>query len=389
MESLVRVMFNSQIFCHQRFGGVSRYFTSLVRSMDAIEDVQPLVVAPLHFNDYLDSLPHHLVYGKKISWLEKAPGVAYAAGAIPGRIAGRRFKPAIVHNTYYFPERQVPRAALILTVYDMIHEKYPNYFRTGSLIARWKARCVAQADHVICISENTRRDVIEAYGIAESRTSVTHLACETFESHVGAETSASFKLRSFGTDTPYLLFVGSRAGHKNFVGLLGAYAASEWLRNNFLLVCFGGGEFTSAERAAISKAQLESRVKHVGGTGGTDAALGSCYLHAALFVYPSHYEGFGLPLLEAMSLGCPVACSAGGSFPEIAGDAARMFDSTSVESIRDVLESVLSSSSDIAALIERGRIRQRLFSWRKCAEQTVAVYRRVLADQPPDVRLRR
>jgi glycosyltransferase involved in cell wall biosynthesis len=386
MESFVRVMFDSQIFCHQRFGGVSRYFTSLVRSMDTVRDVQPLVVAPLHFNDYLDSLPHHLVYGKKISWLEKAPGVAYAAGVIPGRIAGRRFKPAILHNTYYVPERQAPTAALIVTVYDMIHEKYPNYFRTGSLIARWKARCVAQADHIICISENTRRDVIETYGIAETRTSVTHLACEAFDSRVCAETSTSFKRRSFGTDTPYLLFVGSRAGHKNFVGLLSAYAGSEWLRSNFLLVCFGGGEFTPAERAAISKAQLENRVKHI---SGTDTALGSCYFHASLFVYPSHYEGFGLPLLEAMSLGCPVACSAGGSFPEIAGDAARMFDSTSVESIRDVLESVLSSSSEIAALIERGKLRQQLFSWRRCAEQTVAVYRGVLADAPSGARLRR
>ncbi len=372
----LRVMFDSQIFCHQRFGGISRYVCNVALEMQRMGGVSPLIVAPFHFNEYLDQLPRSLVRGRRVRWLEGLTALAYGVSVLPGKLAARAFKPDVLHNTYYFPIKPPTGARGILTVYDMIHEKYPEHFVASPFIRRIKAASVAAADHVICISESTRRDLLATYDIPEERVSVTHLGFDPLRSLLKGESSGDFRARILGADAPYLLFVGSRVNYKNFQGLLDAYAASASLRMNCFLLCFGGGDFTGAERAAIFKAGVAGRVRHV---GGSDAVLAACYAHASLFVCPSLYEGFGIPVLEAMSLECPVACSNSSSLPEVVGDAARLFDPLDRDSIRGALESVLESPSAAAALRERGRVRRQLFSWRNCAEKTMEIYRRVLS----------
>jgi glycosyltransferase involved in cell wall biosynthesis len=371
----LRVMFDPQIFCHQRFGGISRYVCNIALEMHRMAGITPQIIAPFHFNEYLDQLPRSLVRGRRVRWLEGLTALAYGLSVLPGKIAARNFKPDILHNTYYFPIRPPSGSRGILTVYDMIHEKYPKYFAASPFITRIKAASVAAADHVICISESTRRDLLSTYDIPEERVSVTHLGFDPLGSLLSGESSSDFKVRVLGADAPYLLYVGSRVNYKNFGGLLDAYAASASLRANFFFLCFGGGDFTRAERAAISKAAVEGRVRFL---GGSDAVLAACYTHASLFVCPSFYEGFGIPVLEAMSLDCPVACSNSSSLPEVVGDAARLFDPADRDSIRSALESVLGSPSVATALKERGRIRGQLFSWRSCAENTMDIYRRVL-----------
>jgi glycosyltransferase involved in cell wall biosynthesis len=371
----LRVMFDSQIFCHQRFGGISRYICNMALEMQRMSGVRPLIAAPFHFNEYLDQLPRSLVRGRRVRWLEGLTALAYGASVLPGKFAARGFKPDILHNTYYFPIKPPSGGRGILTVYDMIHEKYPKYFAASPFITRIKAASVAAADHVICISESTRRDLLATYDIPEERVSMTHLGFDPLGPLLTGESSRDFKVRVLGADAPYLLYVGSRVSHKNFRGLLEAYAASASLRRNCFLLCFGGGDFSGAERDAIAKAGVEGRVKCL---GGSDAMLAACYAHASLFVCPSLYEGFGIPVLEAMSVECPVACSDSSSLPEVAGDAARLFDPLDRDSIRSALESVLESPSAATTLRERGRIRRQLFSWRSCAANTVDIYRRVV-----------
>jgi glycosyltransferase involved in cell wall biosynthesis len=371
----LRVMFDPQIFCHQRFGGISRYVCNIALEMHRMTEVTPQIIAPFHFNEYLDQLPRSLVRGRRVRWLEGLTALAYGLSVLPGKVAARNFKPDVLHNTYYFPVKPPAGTRGILTVYDMIHEKYPKYFAASPFITRIKAASVAAADHVICISESTRRDLLATYDIPEERVSVTHLGFDPLASLLSGESSRDFKVRVLGTDAPYLLYVGSRVNYKNFRGLLEAYAASASLRADFFFLCFGGGEFTGAERAAISKAGLEGRVRFL---AGSDAALAACYTHASLFVCPSFYEGFGIPVLEAMSLECPVACSNSSSLPEVVGDAARLFNPADRDAIRGALESVLGSPSAATVLKERGRIRAQAFSWRGCAENTLDIYRRVL-----------
>jgi glycosyltransferase involved in cell wall biosynthesis len=371
----LRVMFDPQIFCHQRFGGISRYICNIALEMHRMAGVTPQIVAPFHFNEYLDALPRSMVRGRRVRWLEGFTALAYGLSVFPGKVAARSFKPDVMHNTYYFPVKPPSGARGILTVYDMIHEKYPKYFAASPFITRIKAASVAAADHVICISESTRRDLLATYDVPEERVSVTHLGFDPLGSMLTGEPSSDFKLRVLGADAPYLLYVGSRVNYKNFRGLLDAYAASASLRANFFLLCFGGGDFTGAERAAIYIAGVEGRVRFL---GGSDAVLAACYAQASLFVCPSFYEGFGIPVLEAMSLDCPVACSNSSSLPEVVGNAAKLFDPADRDSIRSALESVLGSPSAATTLKERGRIRRQLFSWRSCAENTVDIYRRVL-----------
>lgn len=372
----MRVTFDAQIFCAQEFGGISRYFASLAREMCAIEGIDLRIVAPLYFNAYLDRLPAGLVRGHKVVRPSKLDLPVRVASLLAADVLQRFPRPDIIHKTYYYPLPRAPRGVRgLVTVYDMIHEKFPQSYSSRDPIARWKARTVAKADHVICISEQTKRDLLSLYEIPEHRVSVTYLGYDSLAALLTGESAVDFRTRIFGKDIPYLLYVGSRDGYKNFGGLLRALSMSSWIKEHFHLLCFGGGALSIAERGLIAKAGLTDRVLQV---GGSDAVLASCYRHAALFVYPSLYEGFGIPPLEAMSLDCPVACSNASSIPEVVGNAATYFDPADSESICAALETTLGSTFLCTSLIERGRRRRELFSWRRCAQETVDIYEEVM-----------
>jgi glycosyltransferase involved in cell wall biosynthesis len=172
---------------------------------------------------------------------------------------------------------------------------------------------------------------------------------------------------------PYLLYVGLRGGYKNFEGLLRAVAASPMLRADYDVIAFGGGSFRSSETAMISQLGFgDGRVLQM---GGGDSLLGELYAHADAFVYPSAYEGFGFPPLEAMTQGCPVVASNTSSMPEVIGDAGEFFDPGSVEDIRRAIEAVVYSRDRGQELVRLGYARIKMFSWEKCASETMAVYR--------------
>lgn len=375
----MRVNFDSQIFCAQAVGGISRYIASLAREMQALPNIQPRILAPYHCNEYLKALPDTLVYGNPAPRIPVVKPIFRIASLLMAGVAQRISQPAILHQTYYYPYCHLPGSARnIITVHDMIHEKYPQFYSAHDPIARWKKRAITRADQIICVSNNTRKDLLERYdGIRPESVSVTHLGCDGLGDLLPNETASTFRTRELGVDAPYILFVGHRAGYKNFSGLLEAYNASPWLKQNFYLLCFGGGGFSETEKSMIAGfGDVEQRIKQI---GGPDSVLASCYRHASVFAYPSLYEGFGIPPLEAMSLDCPVACSHTSSIPEIVGNAAVFFDPTHSDSIRIALESILNSPSMQADLVQRGRIQKIKYSWRKCAEETVGIYRTTLS----------
>jgi glycosyltransferase involved in cell wall biosynthesis len=373
----MRIQFDSQIFCAQNVGGISRYFSCLASQLCTLPDVQPSIVAPLHINAYLEGLPAGLVHGWRLRGRSHASAPLRAASILGGAIAQYMRPPDIVHRTYYYPVPPAPRSSrCVITVYDMIHEKFPQDFPSSDPIRAWKSKAVRRADHIICISQQTRRDLLSLESIPEDRVSVIYLSHDSLGEVAGDETEVAFRRRKLGFDMPYLLYVGSRTPYKNFRGLLSAYQASRALRASYHLLCFGGGAFTMEELALLSRTGLCDAVTQI---SGTDADLAASYRHASLFVYPSLYEGFGLPPLEAMSLGCAVACSNTSSIPEVVGDAAETFDPAEPIAIRESLERVLGSPQRRAELVARGFDRCRLFSWRRCAQETVDVYRRTLA----------
>ncbi len=244
----------------------------------------------------------------------------------------------------------------------MIHEKFSQYFSKADPTSFLKRKAIQRADHIICPSNSTKQDLFQLYPFIENKVSVVPLGSILFE---GKENMVI-------AQRPYLLYFGTRNAHKNFPSLLKSISNSRKLANDFDLIAFGGGAFTAAEHSIIS--HLKFRPMRVRQVSGDDNALALYYKNASALVYPSLYEGFGLPPLEAMSQNCPVISSNTSSMPEVIGKAAEYFDPTSVEHITLAIENVVASQSRGLELIRLGKERMELFTWEKCATQTQKIY---------------
>jgi len=196
--------------------------------------------------------------------------------------------------------------------------------------------------------------------------------------HLGSALTVSTELANEPPlpEPPYLLYVGARNFYKNFAGLLRALARSPELLKSFRLVCFGGGGFTPSEKSMIASLGLPSDA--VRQLSGNDRLLSKLYSHASVFICPSLYEGFGIPVLEAMSQGCPVVCSDTSSLPEVAGNAAEYFAPEDPDAMLAAIERVINSPARAQQLTALGYERVKLFSWDRCASQTLDAYRRLL-----------
>lgn len=361
----MKIAFDSQIFTIQEYGGISRYICSLAQQLNTHHDVEAKIFAPLHINAYADSLPISLAYGVKVPRIRNTGRIVLTASQLLSRVAISRFKPQIVHETYFSSLSSTPKNALcVITVHDMIHERLPSAFpRNSPPTSEWKIKSIKRADHVICVSENTKQDLLELTDISPEKISVVH--------HGFNQLTVS-NVEKIAVPVPYLLYVGDRFGYKNFDGLLRAYASSSWLRANLRIVCFGGGRLHANELLLIQSLGLT--FQQVEQVGGSDEQLAVFYKNAAAFVYPSLYEGFGIPPLEAMSLNCPVICSDASSIPEVVGDAAQYFDAKNIDSITASIEVVLQSSEKRDYFIAKGVERCNKFSWKRCANETLTVY---------------
>jgi glycosyltransferase involved in cell wall biosynthesis len=245
----------------------------------------------------------------------------------------------------------------------MTHELYPESFADNGVTSIRKKRCCDRADKIIAISNTTKNDLIRLFGIDPEKIHVIYLAnpLENIMPDCRRNTLSS----------NYILYVGDRHGYKNFNALVQAYARSKKTNRSFHLVCFGGGVLSPNERKYFSALGIDKNVCQI---SGNDHLLALYYQNARAFVCPSLYEGFGLPLLEAMSYGCPVICSRKGSIPEVAGNAGIYFDPGSVDDMQSVLEKMLFDDSILKESAVRGIERNKQFSWDQCAHETLKVY---------------
>ena len=365
----MRVLFDHQAFSHQRFGGNSRYFSELMNVFHTQGEPEFELAVRSTPNEYLSRAPY---YRGHVSRRTGLPSffARYLRNAVATWIAAR--KPHdIFHTTFYDPSAllAVRDAKLVVTVLDMIPERFPEAFPPDGLYARlvtkrWiegKRTLCQRADAVLAISEHTKRDVIDQYGIAPDRITVTHL---------GNRLSAEGDIpRLAGLPDRYVLFVGTRNTYKNFSVVCEAVASLDGIA----ILCIGGGPFDDRERAQIDSLHLGDRVVQ---RSVSDAELAACYAHALAFVFPSRYEGFGIPILEAFACGCPAVVANASCFPEIAGDAARYFDPDDAEELRAVLAEVIEDPVHAAALRTKGRARARQFTWEATAARTAAVYQK-------------
>jgi glycosyltransferase involved in cell wall biosynthesis len=232
-----------------------------------------------------------------------------------------------------------------------------------------KRKLFSRADAIICVSESSRRDLLHFYNVDESKTHVVYHGFSPLP--VGSSLAATNGIPG----SPYLLYVGLRARYKNFLLLLEAFSRSG-LAADLQLVVIGGGAFSAEEQAKISSLGIGNRICHI--PNASEGTLAHAYRNASLFVYPSLYEGFGFPTLEAMSLGCPVLVHRTSSLPEVCGDAAFYFDTSDAEALSRALVSTLQDPEGIAIRRRLGKQQVKLFDWGLSAKNTLAVYRGVM-----------
>lgn len=363
----MRIALDDQIFV-QKHGGISRYFNQLAHGLLDL-DQEVGVFAPFYLNNNLTTLPKKCIHGRHVN---RYPPKLSRLFSIYNRYVSRqrivKWKPDIVHETYYSRLGSAPNnCPTIITVYDMIHELFESDFSRNDETIAIKKIAIDRADHIICISENTKNDLVRLYDIESNKISVVHLG---FDQFINYDQASKKKIH---VDKPFLLYVGSRWGYKNFSGFLRAVASSKRLLSDFDIIAFGISKFNMSELNLIkSLGFAENQVQQV---AGNDHLLGQYYHLARAFVYPSLYEGFGIPPLEAMVHQCPVISSNTSSMPEVIGDAAEFFNPSMHEDICHAIENVVYSDSQIELLKKRGTERLNNFSWSKCSLQTLNVYK--------------
>ena len=356
----MKIIFDYQIFLKQSFGGPSRYFVELNKHLQYL-NVDSKIISPIHINNHLS------ISKKSINIKLNNFYLSSALSRLNEHITSFYLKnknKLIIHPTYYnFDYLFSNKNKKVITVFDLIHEKFYSQERVKKYKDE-KFRALNQSDHIICISENTKRDLIDHYNVEESKIKVTYLATDV-------KKKKNF-IRKDSSTKPFILYVGNRHDYKNFEIILKAFNANKEIKNNFLLFFFGGGDFSKNEIRLFKKNNFDSGQFRF--LGNNEEILGSLYSSAFCLIYPSLYEGFGLPILEAMKNSCPVISSKTSSLPEVGGDAVEYFDPQEKDTLIEAINKIAHSESLRKTMINRGYERSKTFSWDKTALETKKVY---------------
>jgi glycosyltransferase involved in cell wall biosynthesis len=272
---------------------------------------------------------------------------------------------------------------LVLTMTDIQHLYYPEHWPEEDIRFREKhfPESVERADRIIAISEFTRQGLIEKFNAPPEKVRTIHLGVdhELLSSEPPNEDWMALKGK-YQLPGKFLIYPAGTWPHKNHLRLVEAVADQVRKGNKDLHVILTGIRQFNHERILqrISDLGLEKNIPHLGHLPWSEVVM--LYQKARGMIYPSLFEGFGLPLVEAMAAGCPVACSNRAAIPEIAAEAAHYFNPEEVEEISDAIERLWFDEELRIDLIERGRIRARGFNWESCARQTIEVYESVAAN---------
>jgi glycosyltransferase involved in cell wall biosynthesis len=351
------VLFDHEVFLMQPAGGITRYFIELIRQLSSEHnEYRCTVFAGLHASEMLKQ-QRPSIRANIIGWKLPFNIRHNRAVSLFNQIIFRAFmmstRPDIYHSTYYRPNQTPHQTATVVTIHDMIAELFP--VGGNDPTPQRKLCTLLSANRIICVSHNTRQDLLRLYPAFENKVSVVH--------H-GASIPAGAPLQRL-IEKPYFLYVGTRESRKNTAMLKQAFLRAEIAGTQ--LVFFGG--------RAPGPHELESM--HSGRCifmSGDDNTLASLYAHATALLYPSLYEGFGMPILEAMRYGCPVVASNTSSMPEVAGDAALLISPHDQFAWTQAIRSLSCDQSLRKSLACLGRAHSELLTWVKCANETAQAY---------------
>ena len=365
MSTSVKVIYDTQTFDIQQFGGISRYFYEIIRNLRATgDDVRlPMLFSKNHYLSRHDVTSHFSAM--PMGFYKCFKGVFKGLNRRHTLAAMRCGGYDVFHPTYYDPFflDGLGGKPFVLTIHDMIHEKFPQYFSPTDPTAARKALLASQAARIIAISDNTRRDIIDYLGISPDKIDVIYHGITPVEPS-----------RTLLLPSSYILFVGQRGGYKNFDLLLSAFAALSAKHPQLHLVCTGRA-FNSQESQKFAALGLIGKIHHF---SATEPQLAQLYCQATAFVFPSLYEGFGIPILEAWANSCPVLLSNASCFPEICDEAGVYFDPASCQSLTETLDRIVTDDALRRHVTELGSKRVADFTWQKAAALTHATYCKVI-----------
>jgi len=364
---LKKIIYDSNIFYLQKYGGISKYFINLVKNLDK-KIFLPKIIAPIYINDYLENIEKK--YKKNFLKINSHPRFTRAFSNLINdqylNIYSNFNKPDIIHSTYFKPILK-KKAKLVITVYDLIHEIFRNKYNFNN-IYNLKKKSIYNADKIICISENTKKDLIKYYNVDNKKISVILL---------GKPNSNEYKIVDDKFyDKPYMLFVGDRKNYKNFISFITAFSLSERLKKNFNIVCFGGTNFSTEEYTLFKNKKINiDNIKYI---SGSDLQLNYLYKKASLYVCPSLYEGFGLTILEAMNMNCPIIASETSSIKEIGEEKIAYFNPRSIDDICFQIENFVFNEEKKNNMLKSYKNHLEKFSWKKNALETEKLYSEII-----------
>lgn len=388
----MKIGIDARFLTHPQKGGFKTYTENLITALAEIDTENEYVL-------FLDRSPSSQTkLPTQANFTSRVVSGSYAVVGMPWREQVGLARQAAQDHLHLFhapcltaPLRLVVPS--IITIHDTIW-LFPHRFRqssTNSLQRRmmdWYNYYVPKiaarrASHILTVSQAAKDSIMQYLRIPDERICVTHEApSHIYQPVKDNEKKASF-LRSHKLPPSFILAIGSADPRKNIATLVQAYALlPASLREQFRLVIVWTHHFLADEMAKqVEKMGLTDQVQFLKHVSNEDLVM--LYNTAALFVFPSRYEGFGLPPLEAMACGTPVVASDNSSIPEIAGDAALYFQSEDATQMAYTISKVLTDPNLIQDLVEKGYRRVAIFSWQKCARETIQVYHAAVAETRP------
>jgi glycosyltransferase involved in cell wall biosynthesis len=372
----MKILYDGHVYRMQPVGGISRYLANIVGGLPA-DWIPTISVGNTKWSELERlKLPSHRNLEIKhfpAPWLRPKIFRNWASNCFFSKLESQKDFNLLhaVHHGSLAPRRPDRRhAPFVVTIHDMIPQIYSNDLDAKGNDLKLKRQAVESADAVICISESTRKDLLERISIPEDRIRVIYLA-----SSLNREWAAGDK--EAVPERPYFIFVGARkAAYKNFTSVLRAFARTveKW---NDLELCVVGPPFDKFELQLLHQLKIQSRVKNLQTVD--DPHLNKLYQHSLALIYPSWYEGFGIPPLEAMACGSLAIVSNTSSLPEVAGEAAIMIDPHSIDALVDGMLKVCNLADDQRLiLINRGMAWASRFKWSKTISNTIELYKSLI-----------
>ena len=349
-------------------GGNETYYRQLIRGLAQDQSNNQYTLFHTHpFTlDEIDRDPRFTL--RKIP---KNPVLRLAA-SLP--LALRQIQPDIFHCQYIRPLWGSPKT--VVTIHDLAYEHFPQFFHPVEVarmrkLVRWTAR---KADHILTVSEFSAADIVKRFGVSREKMTVTYQAASPDFHPRDKKTSQEHLARAYRIHAPFILYVGRIQARKNLPRLVEAYARIRQQGAGVQLVIVGKKDWQSELLLKkVRELGLDSNVIFTGFVSFSDLPL--FYGAAEAFVFPSFFEGFGLPVIESMASGVPTITSYGSSLQEVAGDGALLIDPSDTNSIATAMEKVLSDQGFSRSLIARGLKRASDFKPDALVSGTLAVYR--------------